>query len=179
MGHYEVLGVDPSASMDDIRKAYLRLARQVHPDVNNASAGQRARAEDRMREINAAWAVLGDVDERSAYDRQRLTADRPASRPFHASSRGHEGWTPFEAGPVRGFDDRDDRPITSSTLPRWLAVAPPVLVVGGLVALIVGALVGVQVLIEVSIVGLVLSGVLFLAAPMVALAASRREDRRA
>jgi ACR3 family arsenite efflux pump ArsB len=49
----------------------------------------------------------------------------------------------------------------------------------GLVALVVGSLLGVQAVIDVSIVSLVMSGVLFLAAPMVALLASRREDRRA
>ena len=71
-GHYEVLGVSPDASLGEIRRAYLREARTAHPDFHNGSEIDRVRAEERMRDLNRAWAVLGDVDERSAYDRRRL-----------------------------------------------------------------------------------------------------------
>ncbi len=177
MGHYEVLGVDPAASMDDIRKAYLRLARESHPDLHDGSAADRAESEARMRELNAAWAVLGNVDGRADYDRQRLSGEPRRTRPFHGSTRAHEAWKPFDDS-TEEFDDADDRPITSSSLPRWLTMAPPVLVVGGVAALVVGSLLGVPVVVDVSIVSLVMSGILFLTAPIVALTASRREDRR-
>ena len=51
---YEVLGVPRTASADEIKKAYRALAKQYHPD-NFTDAGQRARAEEKMKEINAAY----------------------------------------------------------------------------------------------------------------------------
>src|SRR6476661_3914095 len=62
--YYEVLGVARGASEDDIRRAYRRLARQYHPDVNRADG-----AEAHFKEINEAYEVLSDVGKRSAYDR--------------------------------------------------------------------------------------------------------------
>ena len=62
--YYEVLGVERSASNDDLKSAFRRLARQYHPDVNKAPD-----AEERFKEINEAYAVLSDSDRRAAYDR--------------------------------------------------------------------------------------------------------------
>ncbi len=62
--YYDVLGISRNASADDIRKAYRRLARQYHPDVNKD-----ANAEDMFKEINEAHEVLADADRRAAYDR--------------------------------------------------------------------------------------------------------------
>src|SRR3972149_2062481 len=62
--YYEILGVDRNASNDDLKAAFRRLARQYHPDVNNAPD-----AEERFKEINEAYAVLSDADRRAAYDR--------------------------------------------------------------------------------------------------------------
>jgi molecular chaperone DnaJ len=62
--YYEVLGIQRSASADDIRSAFRKLARQYHPDVNKASD-----AEERFKEINEAYAVLSDTEKRAAYDR--------------------------------------------------------------------------------------------------------------
>ncbi len=177
--HYEVLGVDPTASMAEIRSCYLRLARASHPDFHNDSDDDRLLAETRMRAINAAWAVLGDVDERAAYDRRRIEADPPTrSRPFHAETAAHEDWKPFDDSAVEQFDEREDQPITSSSLPRWLAIAPPTLLAAGLIGLVLGGLVDVIVLVEGGLAAVVLSGVLFLAAPMFALSSSRRQDDR-
>ncbi len=69
--YYDVLGVPRSASADDVRKAYLGEARRWHPDrFATAGAEESARAEDEMRRVNEAWRVLGDRDERRAYDRR-------------------------------------------------------------------------------------------------------------
>ncbi len=62
--YYEVLGVSRSASDDELKSAFRRLARQYHPDVNNNPD-----AEERFKEINEAYAVLSDADRRAAYDR--------------------------------------------------------------------------------------------------------------
>lgn len=62
--YYEVLGVSRSASQDELKAAFRRLARQYHPDVNDSPD-----AEERFKEINEAFAVLSDEQRRGAYDR--------------------------------------------------------------------------------------------------------------
>src|SRR5215470_6978945 len=61
---YEILGVAKTATADEIRKAYRKLARQHHPDVN---PGDR-RAEDKFKKVSAAYDVLSDDKKRAAYD---------------------------------------------------------------------------------------------------------------
>jgi molecular chaperone DnaJ len=63
--YYDILGVPRNASDKDIRKAYRRLARQHHPDVNPGDKS----AEARFKEINAAYEVLSDTEKRRKYDR--------------------------------------------------------------------------------------------------------------
>jgi len=60
---YETLGINKSASADEIKKAYRRLARKYHPDVNKEPG-----AEDKFKEINAAYEILSDSKKRAQYD---------------------------------------------------------------------------------------------------------------
>lgn len=77
--HYQVLGVRPTASRDELRTAHRQLAHLLHPDrLAGASSAERTLAERRMREVNAAWSVLSDPDRRAAYDRS-LLADGTSS----------------------------------------------------------------------------------------------------
>jgi molecular chaperone DnaJ len=62
--YYELLGLTRTATADDIKKAYRRLARQLHPDVNDAPD-----AADRFKEVSTAYEILSDPQKRSVYDR--------------------------------------------------------------------------------------------------------------
>src|SRR5512143_4355264 len=62
--YYKILGVSRTATDDEIRKAFRKLARQYHPDVAKNKAG----AEDKFKEINEANEVLSDPEKRKRYD---------------------------------------------------------------------------------------------------------------
>jgi molecular chaperone DnaJ len=73
LDYYQTLGVSPNASDEDIKKAYRQLALRYHPDRN---PGDR-QAETRIREINAAYEVIGDPESRRTYERLRFGAEVP------------------------------------------------------------------------------------------------------
>src|SRR5438046_5587922 len=70
---YNTLGVSKSASQDEIKKAYRKLAREYHPDRNPGDH----EAEERFKEVQTAYDVLSDAEKRKAYDRFGATNGRP------------------------------------------------------------------------------------------------------
>src|SRR5262245_20400787 len=62
--YYKILGVDKNADDKEIKKAYRKLARQYHPDMNPGDAN----SEKKFKEINEAYEVLSDADKRAKYD---------------------------------------------------------------------------------------------------------------
>lgn len=71
--YYEILGVSKTASQDEIRKAFRKLARQHHPDVSK----EKASAEEKFKEINEAYEVLSDEEKRQKYDQLGANWNQP------------------------------------------------------------------------------------------------------
>ena len=87
---YEMLGVARDADADTIKKAYRRLARQLHPDVNPDPATQ-----ERFKEVSAAYEVLSDPQKRATYDRG---PDVFGGAGFYVLKRGFDYWASHSAG---------------------------------------------------------------------------------
>ena len=84
--YYEVLGIDKSASDEEIKKAYRKLAKKYHPDMNPGDK----EAESRFKEVNEAYEVLSDADKRAKYDQYGFAAFDPSS--FQSSAEGFGGF---------------------------------------------------------------------------------------
>src|SRR5258708_11282367 len=84
--YYELLGVNRTASADDLKKAFRKLAMQHHPDRNQGDKD----AERKFKDLNHAYDILKDPDKRAAYDRYGAAA-------FEGGAGG-----PFQGG--QGFD---------------------------------------------------------------------------
>jgi curved DNA-binding protein len=97
--YYKVLGVERTASDDDIKKAFRRLARKHHPDISKA-----ADASARMQELNEAHEVLRDKEKRAAYDRVGQGAQ--GGQPFHPPPGWDSGFE-FSGGPGEFGDAAD------------------------------------------------------------------------
>lgn len=92
--YYKILGVPKSAEEKDIKQAYRRLARKYHPDVNPNDKS----AQDKFKEINEAYEVLGDAEKRKKYD--ELGANWKAYEQYQRA--GGQTGTPFQWGGGQG-----------------------------------------------------------------------------
>lgn len=89
--HYRVLGVDPDANADEIRRAYLRLARRLHPDFHSdADASTRSSLQRKMQQVNESWGVLSDPEQRQRYNRERRVAEPIGGASGRARTRNAE-----------------------------------------------------------------------------------------
>ena len=95
--YYQILGVPRSASDGDIKKAFRKLAREYHPDV----AKDKKRAEEKFKEINEAYEVLGDPAKRKRYD--ELGSNWQSGAEF----RPPPGWDQFVKPPAPRADFPD------------------------------------------------------------------------
>jgi DnaJ-class molecular chaperone len=105
---YQELGVPRTASADEIRKAFRKLAKQLHPDKN---PGNKA-AEERFKRVSAAFDLLDDQDKRKKYDRGEIDADgRETMRGF--AGGGHPFDSGFEGARGGSFENADLNDILS------------------------------------------------------------------
>jgi len=98
---YEILGVPQSASADDIKKAYRKLAKKLHPDLNPGNKG----VEQQFKEVSVAYDLLSDPQKRARFDRGEIDASG-AERPDRSFYRSYAGGR--EGQKYQGFDGEDD-----------------------------------------------------------------------
>lgn len=98
---YEVLGVAKTATADEIKQAYRKLAKRLHPDLNPG----KARIEQQFKEVSAAYHLLSDAERRRRYDAGEIDAsgaERPQQRRYYRSYAETD-----RAGKYRGFSFDD------------------------------------------------------------------------
>lgn len=107
---YKILGVDAHADPDHIKKAYRKLARELHPDVNPDPSAQ-----DKFKQVNQAYETLSDPQKRTEYDHMQQQGHQTGGFRFHQSSGGFQdifeqmfgnmGFSPFGQKPPRNPDN--------------------------------------------------------------------------
>lgn len=169
--HYDVLGVTPSATTAEVRAAYRAKARDHHPDAGGDV--------DRMRQLNAAWQVLGDVTRRAAYDRA-LARGPVAPGPAEAPRTPRPDWVPsfdHDLTAEEWADLADDRPLRPTmALEGWWAIAPPAALVVAMLTMFLGVWFMSPPVVGLAVGLLALAGGLFVLAPLRAMARRPPED---
>jgi curved DNA-binding protein len=101
--YYKILGVERKASVDDIRKAYRKLAMQFHPDKNPGDK----KAEDKFKEINEAYQVLSDDQKRARYDQLGSAYSNFRTRGGRPGDFQWDDWFQQNGG-QRGYGNAED-----------------------------------------------------------------------
>ena len=116
---YQLLGVPPAASRDEIAQAWRRRARDEHPDSRPGDAG----APGRFRALAEAWQVLGDPARRAAYDRALARERQPAVRVAGPPLRAGPVWVerPRPAPPAASRDEDTGLAVHADLALRYLA----------------------------------------------------------
>lgn len=95
---YEVLGLQKGASDDEIKKAYRKLAKKYHPDLNPGDK----EAEQKMKEVNGAYEVLSDADKKARYDQYGFAGIDPNYGGGAGGAGGFGGFSDFDLGDIFG-----------------------------------------------------------------------------
>jgi DnaJ-class molecular chaperone len=101
---YTTLGVKKDAPQDEIQKAYRRLAKKLHPDLNPGNKS----AEDQFKEVSAAYNLVSDPDKRARFDRGEIDAsgaERPRQQ-YYRDFADQDGWSAYTSN--AGFSDFGD-----------------------------------------------------------------------
>jgi DnaJ-class molecular chaperone len=104
---YKLLNIERSASQEDVKRAYRKLAKELHPDINPGNTA----VEQKFKEISQAYSILGDPEKRKRFDRGEIDAsgqETPWKGGFyrnHAGTRRGEKYSTFEFGDDVSADD--------------------------------------------------------------------------
>lgn len=134
--YYRILGVARTATLDEIKKAYRRLALRYHPDVQPKDP----HAAEKFHDIAEAYATLSDTDKRAAHDRDLRTIRPPQRSTTTPASSAHAGGKPVytaytpEAGRIYEEQVEDFQPVDTTVDRRDVLASLPLLVVGLLIA---------------------------------------------
>jgi DnaJ-class molecular chaperone len=104
MDPYKILGVGKNATQDDIKKAYRKLAKELHPDLHPDDAAKH----ERFKAVSAAYDLLGDAEKRRRFDAGEIDASgqERAERQYYHHYAGQDGGRRYDAG--AGFGDAFD-----------------------------------------------------------------------
>jgi len=103
---YQILGIPRTASADDIKKAYRRLARQLHPDLHSGT--KKAEMEKKFKELNEANEVLSDTDKRKKYDQYGAQWEQAEAYEKARQQAGGQGFTWQQTGGESGGEAFSD-----------------------------------------------------------------------
>lgn len=169
---YDVLGVEPDATADELRRAYRQLVRTYHPDRHVTETAEVQKwAEERLREVTSAWSELGDPHRRRLYDisLSRANARSRAAQPERA-------WQPYDDG-----EDVIDERLDDSHRPpprggKLLVMAPPVALGSGLLLFVLGIVLTSRPMVAIGAIGVLLGIALFALASLTVVMESRHRD---
>ncbi len=177
--HYDVLGVSPGATTDEIRAAYRRQARRHHPDTQpDADLETAEEARRTMTALNSAWEVLGNPTRRRAYDAGLVGGWSPVPEPGPGDGDGDDGADESDFdGHFAGYGEPDDEPSGPRRATDHLVMTPVMLVLAAVALFFFSMMSQWAALRTLSILLLPVAAVGFVAAPLFVMLRGRANDR--